>query len=239
MPVWPGNCASVRTGATVPAHVRQLRRASFFHALRRVWASPFRRRGGRFPRGRGGTAPPIPDQEIRCALEDLGTVRLVPVTDKASRRCREAMIDAWHPLGWSRSPGRQLRYWIRSSEHGLLGSIGFASASWHQKARDRWIGWCDDARVAHLNEIVCNQRFLLCPWVHVPNLASRVLAMATARLADDRERPADAVCCLPTPMSTRITPAAAIPPPAGSGARSRPSARRPDRHSPGPGGRSG
>ena len=143
--------------------------------------------GRTIPLGKGALAPPIPDREIRCLLEDLVTVRLVPVTDTASRRCWEAMIDAWHPLGWSRSPGRQLRYWIRSSEHGLLGGIGFASASWHQKARDRWIGWCDDARVAHLDEIVCNQRFLLCPWVQVPNLASRVLAMAAARLADDWE----------------------------------------------------
>ena len=135
--------------------------------------------------GAAVAAPPVPDQEIRCTLEELGEVRLVPVGDRESRRRWEAMIDAWHPLGWARSPGRQLRYWIRSSRHGLLGGIGFASASWHQKARDRWIGWCDDARVAHLNEIVCHQRFLLCPWVVVPNLASRVLAMATARLADD------------------------------------------------------
>ena len=137
--------------------------------------------------GGTGEAPPVPDREVRCTLEELGEVRLVAVEDRASRRRWEAMIDAWHPLGWARSPGRQLRYWIESSHHGLLGGIGFASASWHQKARDRWIGWCDDARVAHLDEVICNQRYLVCPWVHVPNLASHVLSMATARLAGDWE----------------------------------------------------
>ena len=159
--------------------------------------------GRRIAPGRPGQAPPVPDQEIRCALEELGTVRLVPVEDTASRRCWEAMIDAWHPLGWARSPGRQLRYWIWSSRHGLLGGIGFASASWHQKARDRWIGWCDDARVAHLNEIVCNQRFLLCSWVRVPNLASHVLGLATARLADDWEA---AGGCRPLLVYTYVDP---------------------------------
>ncbi len=142
-------------------------------------------------------------REIRCTLEEPGTVRLVPVEDQASRRRREAMIAAWNSLGWARSPGRQACYWIESSCHGLLGGIGFAPASWHQKARDRWIGWCDDARVAHLDEIVCNQRYLLCPWVHVPNLASHVLAMATALLADDWEA---AGGCRPLLVYTYVAP---------------------------------
>ncbi len=140
--------------------------------------------GRTIPPGKAGVPPPVPDREIRCTLEDLGALRLVPVEDTASRRSWEAMIDAWHPLGWSRAPGRQVRYWIES-DRGLLGGINFASASWHQKARDRWIGWCDDARTAHLDAIVCNHRFLLGPWVHVAHLASHVLAAATARLADD------------------------------------------------------
>ncbi len=140
--------------------------------------------GRTIPAGKAGVPPPVLDREIRCTLEDLGALRLVPVEDTASRRSWEAMIDAWHPLGWSRAPGRQVRYWIES-DRGLLGGINFASASWHQKARDRWIGWCDDARTAHLDAIVCNHRFLLGPWVHVAHLASHVLAAATARLADD------------------------------------------------------
>ena len=137
------------------------------------------------PSGRAITAPSAPDREVCCALEDLGRVSLVPVKDDASRRRWEAVVDTWHPLGWARAPGGQMRYWISSSIYGVLGVIGFCAASWHQKARDTWIGWSDDARVAHIGDIVCNQRFMICPWVRVPNLASAVLAMASSRIADD------------------------------------------------------
>ncbi len=137
------------------------------------------------PSGQAIAAPSAPDREVCCALEDLGRVSLVPVKDDASRRRWEAVVDTWHPLGWARAPGGQMRYWISSSIYGVLGVIGFCAASWHQKARDTWIGWSDDARVAHIGDIVCNQRFMICPWVRVPNLASAVLAMASSRIADD------------------------------------------------------
>ncbi len=137
------------------------------------------------PSGRAIAAPSAPDREVCCALEDLGRISLVPVKDDASRRRWEAVVDTWHPLGWARAPGGQMRYWISSSIYGVLGVIGFCAASWHQKARDTWIGWSDDARVAHIGDIVCNQRFMICPWVRVPNLATAVLAMASSRIADD------------------------------------------------------
>ena len=141
--------------------------------------------GPGIPSGQAMARPSARACEVRCALEDLGAIRLVPVEEEMSRRRWEAMIDTWHPLGWARAPGGQMLYWISSSVFGVLGAIGFSAASWHQKARDTWIGWSDDARVAHLGDIVCNHRFMLCPWVHVPNLASSVLAMASSRIVDD------------------------------------------------------
>ena len=90
-----------------------------------------------------------------------------------------------HPQGWARAPGGQLRYWIRSVTHGCLGGIGFSSAGWHQQARDAFIGWSPDARAANLPRVVCNHRFLILPGVRVHGLASRVLRMATDRLAED------------------------------------------------------
>ena len=90
-----------------------------------------------------------------------------------------------HPQGWARAPGGQLRYWIRSATHGCLGGIGFSSAGWHQQARDAFIGWSPDARAANLPRVVCNHRFLILPGVRVHGLASRVLRMASDRLAED------------------------------------------------------
>ena len=38
------------------------------------------------------------------------------------------MVETHHPEGWRRPPGGQLRYWIRSEWHGILGGVGFAAA---------------------------------------------------------------------------------------------------------------
>ncbi len=89
--------------------------------------------------------------------------------------------------GLGAGAGRALRCWVRSSLHGRLGGIGFCAASWHQKARDDFIGWSADARVANLSLLVNNHRFLLLPGVRVHGLASRVLELAAARVAADWE----------------------------------------------------
>ena len=120
---------------------------------------------------------------LRCGLRDLGNVGLELVAEGDDRRSWDAMMAAWHPLGRKRAPGGQVRYWIRSSVHGVLGGIGFSAASWHQKARDERIGWSADARAAHLGLVPCNHRSLLLPRIH--GLASRVLGMATERIAGD------------------------------------------------------
>ena len=120
---------------------------------------------------------------LHCGLQDLGSIELELVAEGDDRRSWDAMMADWHPLGWNRAPGGQVRYWIRSSVHGVLGGIGFSAASWHQKARDEWIGWSADARAAHLGLVLCNHRFLLLPRIH--GLASRVLGMATERIAGD------------------------------------------------------
>ena len=125
-----------------------------------------------------------PDLALTCRLSDLGTVTLEPVGD-ADKVLWRAMMASHHPEGWSRMPGAQLRYWVWSSVHGRLGGVGFCAASWHQKARDGFIGWSADARVENLGHVVNNDRFLLLPGIRIDNLASHVLALATARLADD------------------------------------------------------
>ena len=142
-----------------------------------------------FGRGRGTGRPPEawPDRSLRCRLAALGTVTLEAVEGDGERRSWEAMMATHHPHGWARAPGGQVRYWVRSARHGRLGGIGFCAASWHQKARDDFIGWSPDARAANLSRLINNHRFLLLPGVRVHGLASRVLNLAVARVADDWE----------------------------------------------------
>ncbi len=128
----------------------------------------------------------FPDLTLTCRLAELGVVTLEPVGD-ADRGLWRAMMASHHPEGSSRMPGAQLRYWVRSSVHGRLGGIGFCAASWHQEARDAFIGWSPEARVANLGLVVNNDRYLLLPGVRVDNLASHMLALAVTRVADDWE----------------------------------------------------
>ena len=94
---------------------------------------------------------------------------------------------AHHPLGWARPPGGQMRYWIRSGRRGVLGGVGFGSATFQLRARDEWIGWTAGQRAANIGRVVCNHRFLILPGVKVHGLASKALRLAAARLADDWE----------------------------------------------------
>jgi len=83
--------------------------------------------------------------------------------------------------------GRQLRYLIRS-EHGWLGGIGYAAPALQLSARDQWIGWDKEERQAQLHTIVGMSRFLIRPSVNCKNLASKVLGMSMATIADDFEQ---------------------------------------------------
>ena len=70
----------------------------------------------------------FPDGSVACPLGGLGALSLEAVTDAEDRRRWEAMIETHHPEGWRRPPGGQVRYWIRSERHGVLGGIGFTAA---------------------------------------------------------------------------------------------------------------
>jgi hypothetical protein len=123
---------------------------------------------------------------LRCRVDELQKLEVVAVGGAGSE-----LSDLWnnlvateHYLGYRPLAGAQKRYLI-GSEHGWLGALGWSAAAWRVAARDRWIGWGEAAREAHLQEVVCNSRFLILPWVEVPNLASKTLALCIRDLPKD------------------------------------------------------
>ena len=132
-------------------------------------------------------ASDYPDLALDCALEALGEVSVRRVAAKDVGAFRR-LLHTHHPRGWDRSPGAALNCWIVSSRQGRLGGVRWSAASWHQACRDRWIGWSEAARVAHLQAVVRQSRFLILPGVRVPNLASHVLAKASKALATEWRR---------------------------------------------------
>lgn len=124
---------------------------------------------------------------VRCRLAELGAVELVQVGSRDSQASRvwKELMKRHHYLGAGPLCGAQLRYLVRSPQRGWLGGLAFSAAAWRLRARDRWIGWSEPARQQHLQRVVANSRFLILPQVEVPHLASKVLGMATRRLALD------------------------------------------------------
>jgi hypothetical protein len=131
--------------------------------------------------------PDIP--EIQCTLGELGDVSVYPVSSRYAKESKIwfALLEKHHYLGNGNLCGAQIRYLVKGS-HGYLGVLAFSSASWSLKDRDDYIGWKEGARRAHLDRVICNSRFLILPTVRVPNLASHVLSLALARVAQDWEQ---------------------------------------------------
>jgi len=124
---------------------------------------------------------------VHCDLKNLGTVELVRIQSsesKASRVWNELMA-RYHYLGAGPLCGAQIRYLIKSNRYGWLGGLAFSAAAWRLEARDRWIGWSEQARGENLGKVVCNSRFLILPQVKVPHLASHVLSLCAKALPQD------------------------------------------------------
>lgn len=117
----------------------------------------------------------------------LEAVHLDLVSGRTQSHQWNEYIDRYHYLGYQPLPGAQLRYFARANEQ-VVALLGFGAAAWKTAPRDRFIGWTAEQRERQLHLVVNNARFLILPWVQCRNLASRILGMATRRLADDWEQ---------------------------------------------------
>ncbi len=93
-------------------------------------------------------------------------------------------VERYHYLGYGVPLGPHIKYFVHVRQE-IIACLAFAGAAWRVEARDRWIGWSDEQRKSNLHGVVNNTRFLILPWVVVPNLASRILSLAARRLPDD------------------------------------------------------
>jgi hypothetical protein len=118
-------------------------------------------------------------------LSEIGPIELILLPPGRSPQAELwKSILVHHPLGAGPLCGAQLRYLIKSSQ-GWVGALAFSAAARHVRVRDQWIGWSLRARIHHRHEVLNNSRFLILPNVHVPDLASHVLSLASRRLVTD------------------------------------------------------
>jgi hypothetical protein len=115
---------------------------------------------------------------------DLATLTIDPVVTRADSLLWNGYIQRHHYLGHQLMPGAQLRYFVRAAGH-IIAALGFGASAWKVKPRDQIIGWTAEQRQRNLHLVVNNARFLILPWIHCKNLASRILALVSCRLPDD------------------------------------------------------
>ena len=117
-------------------------------------------------------------------------LQLLPVTGaapKPSARWNE-FIARYHYLGYKTLVGAQMRYTVQDRNAAPLALLGFSTAAWKTAPRDRFIGWSAQQRHNNLPRVIDNSRFLVLPWVRVPNLASHILSLVRQRLPRDWQR---------------------------------------------------
>ena len=94
------------------------------------------------------------------------------------------LLHHYHYLGNPKLVGEHIRHIVRIGNQ-VVACLGWASAAWKVKDRDRFIGWDETTKRTHLHLIASNVRFLIPPWVTIKHLASKVLSLALRRLSHD------------------------------------------------------
>ena len=93
-----------------------------------------------------------------------------------------------HYLGYKTLVGAQMRYAVHDRNGWPLAMLGFSTAAWSLAPRDRFIGWTPTLRKKNLPLVIDNPRFLILPWIRIPNLGSHILALVRRRLPRDWTR---------------------------------------------------
>ncbi|WP_407925401.1 glutaminyl-peptide cyclotransferase [Geomonas oryzae] len=122
-------------------------------------------------------------------MHAFGPLEIVPVSGKKEQALWRSLVERHHYLGHKVPFGAHIRYFVRlhAPSPMIVGCLQFSSPAWRMEARERHIGWNDEARGENLQRVVCNSRFLVLPTVQVKNLASAALSLALRRLAADWE----------------------------------------------------
>ena len=129
---------------------------------------------------------PEPMEPICCSLAQLEPLSVQEVSAQPIQRAwvKEA-LSRYHYLCFGGAVGENLQYIIGDSQSRPLACLVFAAAAWKCQDRDRFIDWTTEQRQKNLTLVANNARFLILPWVKVPQLGSWILGQVADRIARD------------------------------------------------------
>ena len=141
-------------------------------------------------RMRCGTPPasewPEPGEPIAGPLAALKPLTLQEVSGQpTSRAWLKGALAHFHYLGFGGAVGENLHYVIRDGQSRPLAGLVFGAAAWKCQDRDRFLGWTAQQRQKNLALVANNTRFLILPWVKVPDLGSWILGQVAGRIGRD------------------------------------------------------
>ena len=136
-------------------------------------------------------APPameLPElsEPIAGPLAQLAPLNLQEVSgQRTSRAWVKEALARFHYLGFGGAVGENLQYVARDNQGRPVACLVFGAAAWKCQDRDQFIGWSAQQRIDNLRLIANNHRFLILPWVRVPQLGSWILGQVAGRIAQD------------------------------------------------------
>lgn len=129
---------------------------------------------------------PTPPSELKESLAQLRPLQWQVFSARQPQAARfNAYLARYHYLPYRSTVGENLGYLVQDRQGRDLACALFGAAAWKIQPRDAFIGWTAKERQRHLGRVVNNSRFLILPWVRVPELASHILGRVARRVARD------------------------------------------------------
>ncbi len=114
---------------------------------------------------------------------ELKSLVVRPIHPDEEPQWDEWMAD-YHYLGFRKLVGESLKYVVEINQK-WVALLGWGTAALQCRSRDEWIGWGKEQQWKRLVYVANNTRFLILPWIRIPNLASKILSVNKKRLSND------------------------------------------------------
>jgi hypothetical protein len=121
---------------------------------------------------------------LECSLAALGSLGIRQVRRSPAEPLFNRLMQTHHYLGYTQPVGEHLKYLVYAQGQ-PISALAFCSSPRHLGPRDRFIGWSASQRRAGIHLLAYNTRYLLMPWVKVPQLASHLLGRVARQIAAD------------------------------------------------------
>jgi Domain of unknown function (DUF4338) len=126
-------------------------------------------------------------QPLQAKLSEIGPLTLRQVRRTPDEALFNSLLEQYHYLGYAQPVGEHLKYLVWAQERPIA-CLSWSSAARHLGSRDRFIGWCPQARLKNIRLLAYNSRYLILPWVKVEHLASHLLGRMAKVLSLDWQR---------------------------------------------------